>query len=205
MLDFVDTLEAVARMTLISKHNLEIVGPEMGCKPDEKTRLKHKGLLLQDVAEVIRMDWRESSSKGYYITGNLNPSVYRDDCLFDGPDPDMPVKGLRKFRGAASQLFDRKKSTAELLDFKTEGDVIIAKWKMNGVIRLPWKPRMPEVIGETTYYLDDDNLVYMHKETWDISAIEAFLKMGMLGSSPEDEPAHPPLEEETEAHSVPSS
>lgn len=202
-LDFVDTMESVARVTLIGRNNLDVVGPPMGCRPDDKTAFKHWNLPIQDVAEIVRMDWRQDSSKGYYVTGNLTPSIYRDDCLFDGPDPDMPVKGLRKFRGAASQLFDRKKSNADLLDLWLEGDVIKAKWRMNGVIRLPWKPQMPEVTGETTYYLDEHNLVYKHTETWDISAMEAFFKTGWFSSSKELKVEDPSIKNDPE--SVPVS
>jgi len=175
-LDFVDTIEMAARLAIFSRKSLEVVGPTLGCRGDEKTAIKTKGLSIQAVADTIRYDWREYSQKGYYVTGAISAEVYRNDCFFDGPDPDMPIKGIRKFKGAASQLFDRKESTAELLNLQVEGDVIVAKWRMNGVLRLPWKPRMPEVVGSTTYYLDEDNLVYKHVESWDISAIEAFMK-----------------------------
>jgi hypothetical protein len=57
------------------------------------------------------------------------------------------------------------------------GNVIVVKWRMNGVLRpLPFQPKMPEVVGRTTYYFDDDMLVYKHFEEWDISAVEAFYK-----------------------------
>ena len=181
-LDFVDTIEMFARLTLVRK-NINIVGPPMGCRGDEKTQIKHKGLALEDVRDVIRLDWKEESHKGYYVTGLLSHIIYRNDCLFDGPDPDLPVTGLRKFVGAASQLFDRSKSTAELLSLDIEGKVIVAKWRMKGVIRLPSRPEMPEVVGKTIYHLDEDNLIYLHEEEWDISAVEAFLKTKWFPSS----------------------
>jgi Uncharacterized conserved protein (DUF2358) len=53
---------------------------------------------------------------------------------------------------------------------------IVAKWKMSGVLRLPWKPKLPEVHGETIYYMDPSNLIYKHVETWDRSALQAFLE-----------------------------
>jgi hypothetical protein len=34
------------------------------------------------------------NGKGYYVTGRLSKPIYRDDCLFDGPDPDMCVLRL---------------------------------------------------------------------------------------------------------------
>lgn len=203
MLDFVDTLESVARVSVIRKKNLSFVGPPMGCRGDPSMNQKLRNLAIEDVAALIRTDWKERNSKGYYVTGKLNPAIYRNDCSFDGPDPDMPVTGLRKFIGAASQLFDKKLSRAELLDLWIEDGVIKAKWRMNGVIRLPWKPRMPQVIGETTYHLDEEGLIYLHEETWDISALEAFLKMGMAGASPKDIPGHSIIiDEEPETVSI---
>jgi Uncharacterized conserved protein (DUF2358) len=176
MLDAVDTLEMIARSMVIQPQNLELIGPPIGLRGDAVTSVKEKGLSIEEVADIVRQDWRAETGKGYYVTGSITPSVYRDDCLFDGPDPDMPVKGLRKFRGAASQLFDRKRSTAELLSLEVEGDVIVARWKMNGVLRLPFRPKMPEVIGTTTYHLDENSLIYLHEETWQMSAFEAFFK-----------------------------
>jgi hypothetical protein len=179
-LDCIDTIEIVARTCVVLPQNIGIVGPPMGCRGDDEAPPKHMGLSIDQVTDVIRQDWKEETMKGYYVTGKMSSSIYRDDCFFDGPDPDMPVKGLRKFRGAASQLFDRKQSTAELIDLQVveqaDGHVIVARWRMNGVLRLPFKPKMPEVVGKTTYYLDDDMLVYNHAEEWDISAIEAFYK-----------------------------
>jgi len=136
--------------------------------------------------EVIRHDWKPNNRhKGYYITGRLNTTIYRDDCLFDGPDPDMPVRGVRKYLSAASQLFETSTSTAELLlleigehDPKSWGrntkSTIVARWKLKGVLQLPWHPSLPVWTGRTTYHLDDEYMIYRHEEHWDISVVQAF-------------------------------
>ena len=51
---------------------------------------KSLGLGVARVAEIIQKDWSVENGKSYYITGIVTKSVYRDDCYFDGPDPDMP-------------------------------------------------------------------------------------------------------------------
>jgi len=139
--------------------------------------------------EVIRHDWKpHHQHKGYYITGKLNTTIYRDDCWFDGPDPDMPVRGVRKYLNAASQLFDTATSSAELLSLeigdrscgnsKSRGlkpkSTIVARWKLKGVLHLPWHPSLPVWTGQTIYYLDDEHMVYRHEEHWDISVVQAF-------------------------------
>jgi hypothetical protein len=47
---------------------------------------------------------------------------------------------------------------------------------MEGVLRLPWRPSLPVWHGTTTYYRDDNGLIYRHAETWELSVAQAFLK-----------------------------
>jgi len=172
------------------------------------------GLKEDEILSIIEKDWTRQTSrtfnnngnqdvyvdhnKGYYITGALNCAIYRDDCLFDGPDPDMPVRGLRKYLSAASKLFDHKKSYADLLDLKIidisnedgqrhnhhrhasksrTNKAIEATWEIGGVIMLPWKPKVKPYTGKTIYHLDENGLVYFHEERWDISVWEAFMNV----------------------------
>jgi hypothetical protein len=89
----------------------------------------------------------------------------------------MPVKGLRKYQNAASQLFDRHSSHCDLLTLKIESNFIKATWKFNGTLRLPWRPQMPVVFGTTTYHIDATGLIFLHEETWDnMTAIRAFFE-----------------------------
>lgn len=152
------------------------LGPAIALRGIENGGDKLIGLSISELTEIIRIDWREENNKGYYVTGRLTANVYRDDCLFDGPDPDMPVRGIRKYMNAASQLFEHKTSTSELLSLQIHEGTAVAKWRFNGTMRLPWKPKLPEVTGTTTYHIDSSGLIYKHIETWDISAFQAFVK-----------------------------
>jgi Uncharacterized conserved protein (DUF2358) len=176
MTDMTEALEMLVRLIVIRPEKLPLAGPPVSLRGDERTRHKVQRLPMEQLAAIIRRDWKEDSQKGYYITGRLTPAIYRDDCYFDGPDPDMPVRGLRKFLNAASQLFDSKQSFCELKKLEIQGDVIVADWKMNGVLHLPWRPKLPEVNGQTIYHFDENGLIARHEETWDLSAVEAFLK-----------------------------
>jgi Uncharacterized conserved protein (DUF2358) len=172
--DALDSLEMIVRFLIIRHKSLDLL-PPLSCRATKAE--KTKNLSLTQVKDIIQMDWQEHNSKGYYITGRLTTSIYRDDCLFDGPDPDMPVKGLPKYLGSASQLFDRATSVAELISLQVdEGNTIVATWRIQGTLRLPWHPSLPTMTGSTTYHLDDDGLVYLHKETWDLSVPEVFLR-----------------------------
>jgi len=160
------------------------VGRHVTMNPDG-TVCKHNNLPIEELCNIISKDWSTYNDKGYYITGRLNSTIYKDDCMFDGPDPDMPVKGLRKYLAAASNLFDAKDSFAQLIDLsivaKEQGKygngVIMARWKLGGRLMLPWKPKVKEWTGWTKYHLDSDGLIALHEEGWDISVPEAFINV----------------------------
>jgi len=188
--DLLDAADMIMRFLVIRHKSLDLLGPPPGWRCQGQTCFKVKHLPTSEIVDVIRRDWRQDTNRGYYITGRLNTTIYRDDCYFDGPDPDMPVKGLRKYLNAASQLFDQGKSRSELLCLDVipapssgdvdanngYGELIVARWRMNGILRLPWKPELPTWTGTTTYHRDADGLIYRHVETWDMTVSQAFLR-----------------------------
>jgi len=174
--DALDSLDMIMRFLVIRHKSIKLLGPPPAWRCQDMACKKAKGLSIEETAAIIKQDWREDTHKGYYITGKLNTTIYRDDCFFDGPDPDMPVKGLRKYLNAASQLFDQRHSRTELLAFDIQGDLIVAQWKMHGILMLPWRPVLPEWTGTTTYHRDEDGMIFKHEETWDLSVTQAFLQ-----------------------------
>jgi len=190
--DVIDNVAMIARFLVIRHKSLfnglpseleipgcKAIGRHVLTNPDG-TVCKYKNLPSDQIYQVIKKDWSEENGKGYYITGRLNSTIYRDDCLFDGPDPDMPVRGLRKYLAAASQLFDANKSSAQLLELKfDEGGeyscgLIEARWRMEGILMLPWRPKVQPWTGWTKYHIDKDGMIALHEEGWDISVFEAF-------------------------------
>jgi hypothetical protein len=175
MADLLDALDMVMRFLIIRHKSLDLIGPPPGCRSTRMSKVKHYNLNMDDLVDTIRNDWREDTNKGYYINGRLNTTIYRDDCFFNGPDPDMPVRGLRKYLNAASQLFDHTSSTAKLLDLKIVDERnIVVEWELEGVLHLPWHPKLPVWTGRTSYHFDEDSLIYLHEEVWDISVLRAF-------------------------------
>ena len=196
--DLIDNIAMILKFLLIRHKSilsdiplttelLEVPGCKaIGTRNPDGTVCKDKHLSLQEIQRIIESDWSVENQKGYYITGKLTSTIYRDDCLFDGPDPDMPVRGLRKYLAAASHLFEAKNSYAKLqklhLIENNEEDggkfgygVIVAHWKLGGVLMLPWRPKVKPWSGWTKYHLDKDGLIAYHEEGWDISALEAFI------------------------------
>ena len=179
--DLIDGLVLVIRFLLIRHKSLPLpIVPGMkGFDSEAINCMKSIGYNIFELKDVIENDWKGKSNcgKGYYITGKLSSNIYRDDCFFDGPDPDMPVRGLRKYTSAASQLFDNKSSRADLLSIEVNeiSNSILVKWRLEGILNLPWHPKLKPWTGSTTYFIDKNGLVEKHVETWDITVIDAFL------------------------------
>jgi hypothetical protein len=82
---------------------------------------------------LIQHDWRCHNHKGYYITGRFNSALYCDDCVFTGPDPDLPIRGVRKYFNAASQLFDYRTSYAILLSIRVVPSISVDSVSTNSL------------------------------------------------------------------------
>lgn len=178
--DTLDNIEVLMKHLIIREQCWHLMGPPQAWRPcglNKKQALQKYNTVSPDLLhEIVMHDWKNETGKGYYITGKLTTACYRDDCVFLGPDPDMPVRGLRKYIGVAAHLFDSETSHARLVSLQfDEDDVLEASWVMTGILRLPWKPTLPKVTGKTRYLTDARGLVWCHEESWDVSVAYAFL------------------------------
>ena len=183
--DILDSFNSVFKF-LVARHKSLSFVPQSAELFAATTEEKTTGLALADIAAKIKQDWKQDSdSRGYYITGRLSREIYSDSCFFDGPDPDMPVKGLRKYQASASQLFEYKSSRAELLALKIDEDTrtITARWRIQGRLNLPWHPQVKPWTGRTKYVVGDLGLVNFHIEEWDIAVVDAFVSTLFPGLS----------------------
>lgn len=182
--DSVDGLASVVQFVLARHKSLplpNLPGSQLILSTSTKKVL---GLTVHQIANILEKDWKSNgdpdsmtSGKGYYITGKLTREIYRDNCFFDGPDPDMPVSGLKKYVSSTSQLFDHKASRADLVSLKIcdIDRTVTIHWRLEGILNLPWHPRLKPWTGQTTYFLDDSGLIERHIELWDITVIDAFV------------------------------
>ena len=88
MADSLETLDNIMRFLLIRHKSLDLLGPKPAWKCQGNVCDKQMGLETNEILEMVKQDWCTHNDKGYYITGRLNSSIYRDDCFFDGPDPE---------------------------------------------------------------------------------------------------------------------
>ena len=177
--DFLDNVETLMKYTIIRPQCRSLMEPPQAWRPAGTNKklhgIKYKGLSLEELRSIVLHDWRPKAGKGYYITGKVTTACYRDDCLFTGPDPDMPIRGLRKYIGVAAHLFDFDESCAALKALKVVDDhTLVAEWQLRGILRLPWHPSLPTFSGKTVYHVDTDGLIKHHEEFWNISVAHAF-------------------------------
>lgn len=174
--DLLDGLDMIFRFTIARHKSLPALSTRTAEQDRSVTMKKCTQLTMEEIYAIVLRDWSVSNHKGYYVTGRMTTALYRDDCFFDGPDPDMPVRGLNKYVQAASQLFDNRQTTARLLALDILDDQRLqARWEINGVLRLPWKPVIPPLSGSTIYHVDtDDRLICRHEETWDQGVFQVF-------------------------------
>lgn len=186
--DTTNTLSQIVRWAIRTRHK-SLTLPTFLLPPLDKCNSHHAKLLELSISDRLNMIRDDFVKRQYYVTGRLSVPLYRDDCLFDGPDPDGRVRGVRKFVDAAGGLFDARMSKVELIDIYEEQihddinienceDVcVVAHWRLEGALMLPWRPRIKPYVGSTTYKFDKDGLIAEHVETWQISVVDAFLSV----------------------------
>lgn len=193
--DALSTLSQIVQWAIRTRHK-SLPLPEFltlpSCPVSDKPKLT--GMDLSTRMNILKDDFLK---RQYYVTGRLSTQLYRDDCLFNGPDPDGRVRGTRKFVDAAAGLFDARKSKVELIDIYDQkesdngSEIVVAHWRLEGALMLPWRPRIKPYVGSTTYKFDADGLVEEHLESWDISVVDAFLSVVFNGYG---SPPAPPVD-----------
>jgi len=137
--------------------------------------------------EVVR-----DFDNGYLFSGDINYSIYDNDCVFT--DPTISFQGLSTFKRNIQSLqpvlralLSDKLVVLYSSQLSPESNRISAKWRMSGGVNLPWKPRI-ELTGETQFTYnggegegggdgESPGLIRDYYEQWDISAADALLQL----------------------------
>lgn len=134
-------------------------------------------LAIERALSVVTEDFE---ARQYYVTGKLTKSIYAPRCVFDSPDPDTPVRSPQVFASALKGLFDARTSQVELLDavWISQDNALVADWRLEGRLKLPWRPPIKPFVGRTTFTLNAaSGLVERHDEEWSCSAFDAFVSV----------------------------
>ncbi|KAJ0053482.1 hypothetical protein Pint_00483 [Pistacia integerrima] len=115
------------------------------------------------VVETIKKDFERS----YFVTGNLTPNAYEEDCEF--ADPAGSFRGLPRFKRNCTNFgLLIEKSNMKLMKWEDLEDKGIGHWRFSCIMSFPWKPIL-SATGYTEYYFDiQTGKVCRHVEHWNV-------------------------------------
>ncbi|GMH37595.1 hypothetical protein BSKO_05468 [Bryopsis sp. KO-2023] len=162
-------IESVNAVELVPLGKAEHIGGE-----------KRTGLSVEEIKDVLEKDFTE---RKYFITGNLTPEIFADDCRFR--DPTNDTTGLSKYVKALGILFDPKNSDIVLKDMRVASATTIeAEWTLSGYLKFPWNPNIPPVEGTVVYTLNNEGLIQFQDEKWGTPAFKVLIDSLTPGSPP---------------------
>ncbi|VEU39684.1 unnamed protein product [Pseudo-nitzschia multistriata] len=142
----------------------------IGLDPDEMARRLSHDLLVG-----------ATNKGGYFVSGDLSPDLFRDDCVFE--DPTNRVNSLSQYQKALAILFDPNRSVVELLGdglvvstTDKEPTTISGRLRSRGYLSefFPWNPYITAYETTVRYTLDPaTGLVARQDQTWTKGASEA--------------------------------
>ncbi|KAJ6800642.1 uncharacterized protein M6B38_200280 [Iris pallida] len=110
---------------------------------------------------------KEDFARSYFVTGNLTPSAYEEDCEF--ADPAGSFRGLGRFKRNCSNFgLLLASSNMKLTKWEDLEDKGIGHWRFSCIMAFPWRPIL-SATGYTEYYFDaESGKVCRHVEHWNV-------------------------------------
>ncbi len=119
---------------------------------------------VQQIITILKQDLPTLFEK------DISYDIYSQDIYFQ--DPVSQFKGKFNYRIIfwTLRFHGRLFFTQLFFDLheveQSTEDIILAKWRVRGVLRLPWKAKI-FFNGYSTYKINQENLIYEHIDTWD--------------------------------------
>ena len=116
---------------------------------------------------------RDEYERAYFLSGEIDMSLFEEDCLFS--DPFAGFRGKERFKNNLENLgLFISKSQAKLLKLEvTQRDplIITSRVMVKLQLNLPWKPVLAWP-WSVEYVFSDRGLIAEHNEGWEVSARE---------------------------------
>ncbi|WGV25847.1 DUF2358 domain-containing protein [Halotia branconii] len=121
-------------------------------------------LQVEQVIETLKQDLPTLFKK------DISYDIYTQDIYFQDPVNKFKWKFNYRIIFWTLRFHARLFFTQIYFDvhevYQSAEDIILAKWTVRGVLRVPWKARIL-FNGYSTYKLSPDTLIYEHIDTWD--------------------------------------
>jgi hypothetical protein len=118
-------------------------------------------------------------ARSYFVTGDVDGSLYDDDCEF--ADPTISFRGLALWRRNIKLLIPflsapriELRGPPRRAGTDAAGrQTLLAEWRLVTGVRLPWRPKI-DIDGSTLYVLSaDSGLIERHVESWSVDGAAA--------------------------------
>jgi len=145
-----------------------------------------------DIEELLRRLEADYRERAYFITGDIDGSIYAPDCYF--ADPTISFRGLEKWRSNLRllvpflikpriELRGIVRKDAPSMDAPAGRATLRARWRLVCGLKLFWRPVI-DIEGATVYELGDDNTrIESHVEEWEIPGWQAILQIFTTGDA----------------------
>ena len=163
-------------MALRSYTKLAPLGAATSAKDRDTLKDKTLNLSLQQLASRLEIDLvsGHTGQGGYFVSGDLDESIFRSDCAF--VDPTNRVDSLSQYRKALQILFDPQESYVQLVQpmaINKKERTLTATIRSRGVLQLPWRPYITSYESTIVYRVDDNGLLAEQSQVWSKSAGKA--------------------------------
>lgn len=137
----------------------------------------NKSKSLQAVAELIRKDYE----KIFWVTGNMDLSLWADNCTFSDPFSSFggagSAKRFKKNADSLGKLVDQPRMRMTSFAIDKDLSIVTVGWSFSSNLKLPWYPVLAAA-GETLHYLDQDSkLIVKYEEKWKSKPLEVVLRL----------------------------
>lgn len=131
-------------------------------KPKNNTKKRS----LKQIAATIRKEYEAI----FWATGDMDLSLWRDDCTFADPFSSFGGPGsAQRFKTNADNLGKWVlEPTMKVTSFDVDAkeNMVSVGWVFRSKLKLPWRPVLAAA-GTTCHYIDaDTGLISRYEETW---------------------------------------
>jgi hypothetical protein len=153
-------------------------------KAKKKTRLSK--------IQMIKILKQQLPVKEWFVTGNVDPSIFDDSFRFQ--DPDVKVAGIESYARGVNKLFRQKDSRAQIISIESSDLYSVnVTWRLSGSVNIGPGIHLKPFIVYTEYQLGRGNGLIIFQEDkfsipgWDIllSAVFPFLRPLLSPAAPE--------------------
>lgn len=140
---------------------------EEGEAPGASYSMDNPPQSMQETMERIKAD----NDREYFLSGTIDKLIYDENCEF--ADPFVSFKGRDRFIENLENLGSFiTEYSAKPLSYTQQENAVETKFMVKLQLNLPWKPVLAWPWGVRCEIDPSTNLILLHKESWDVEAIE---------------------------------